>query len=196
VTELLWKATKAVPFQWASDYCLIPSLEYHGEQMMMMMMMMMMMIIIIVFFFFDLGRSQRGRFVFPLQTTWYSLKNCFSFFFLIHPKIIYSYTREYHHMVWNRATNRPRYKGLFDLIIKLIRVASWDTWIFLVWQIPSYLERTTKSDGTIYGGIFKFPTLKKKIKKNILFRLKWRGMKIKTWHVAMSVFCCCFFVFF
>ena len=66
-----------------------------------------------------------GRFVFPLQTTWYSIE----LFFYPSKNYLFICTRlfenlklrknsqEYHHMVWNGPTNRPVEKGLFTLTI-------------------------------------------------------------------------------
>ena len=48
-----------------------------------------------------------GRLVVPLQTTWYSLKNC-SF---IHLKIIYSYTHDYL-KIWKEKFSRESSHGL------------------------------------------------------------------------------------
>ena len=52
-------------------------------------------------------RFSLGRFVVPLQTTWYSLESC-SF---IHLKVIYSYTRNYL-KIWKEEFSRVSSHGL------------------------------------------------------------------------------------
>ena len=77
-----------------------------------------------------------GRFVFPLQTTWYSLENCS----LIHLKIIYSYAHDYL-KIWKGEFSRVLSHGLKWGNKPPSRKGLLFSLIFIDWSFFLYFQR-------------------------------------------------------